>query len=79
MFEIDDSSDHDLQYNDQKNFDGEKLDPVSREEMEERVHKFQVAINWPAPYGIGDDIKGSGVLISKDLVLTCAHNFYFKT
>ena len=46
--------------------------------MGERLHKFQVAINCPIPIGKGDDMKGSGILISKDLVLTCAHNFYYK-
>ena len=46
--------------------------------MGERLHKFQVAINYPRPFDKGDDIKGSGILISKDLVLTCAHNFYYK-
>lgn len=46
--------------------------------MGERLHKFQVAINCPLPFGKGDDIKGSGILISKDLVLTCAHNFYYR-
>ena len=46
--------------------------------MGERLHKFQVAINSPIPIGKGDDIRGSGILISKDLVLTCAHNFYYR-
>lgn len=42
--------------------------------MAERLHKFQVAILWPHP--TGGYVKGSGILISKNLVLTCAHIFY---
>lgn len=44
--------------------------------MAERLHKFQVAILWPHPYLTGGYAKGSGILISKNLVLTCAHIFY---
>jgi len=40
------------------------------------LHRFQVAILWPHPYLKGDHVKGSVILISKDLVPTCAHIFY---
>ena len=40
------------------------------------LHKYQVVILWPNPELKGDYGKGSGILISKDIVLTCAHNFY---
>jgi len=50
----------------------------SGKEMEETLHKLQIAINWPRPFGQADDIKGSGVLKSKHLVLTCVYNFYFN-
>jgi len=45
---------------------------------EERLHNFLVAIIC-LPTSGSSEIKGSGVLISKDLVLTCAHNFYYGT
>ena len=41
--------------------------------MQERLHKFQTAIIWRDEYKVG---RGSGLLISQNLVLTCAHNFY---
>ena len=43
--------------------------------MSEKMHKNMVVINWKKEGAQG---KGSGVLISKNLVLTCAHNFYSK-
>jgi len=43
--------------------------------MKQRLHKFQVAIHCSFGYGFA---RGSGILISKDLVLTTAHNFFFE-
>lgn len=44
--------------------------------MVQNLHKNIVAIIWRNRYNrVG---RGSGVLISKDLVLTCAHNFYYE-
>ena len=43
--------------------------------MTETMHKNMVVINWKKEGAQG---KGSGVLISKNLVFTCAHNFYSK-
>lgn len=41
--------------------------------MEEKLHKNIVAI---IADGTNANSKGSGLLISRDLVLTCGHNFY---
>ena len=41
--------------------------------MSERIHKHICAINWRDEFNAG---KGSGIMISRDLVLTAANNFY---
>ena len=41
--------------------------------MNYRLHKFQTAIIRREK---GNDGRGSGILISPNLVLTCAHNFW---
>ena len=41
--------------------------------MSERIHKHICAINWRDEFKYG---KGSGIMISRDLVLTAANNFY---
>ena len=41
--------------------------------MSERIHKHICAINWRDEFKYG---KGSGIMISRDLVLTAADNFY---
>ena len=46
--------------------------------MDEKLHKYQVAIIWLHPLKVGFNVKGSGILISENLVLTCAHNFTTK-
>lgn len=43
--------------------------------MNERLHKNVVAIIWRYKFRIG---RGSGLLISQNLVLTSAHNFFFQ-
>ncbi len=45
--------------------------------MQHILHKWQVAIVWQSDPSIGP-ARGSGLLISKNLVLTVAHNFYDK-
>jgi V8-like Glu-specific endopeptidase len=42
--------------------------------MKEKLHKNIVAIIWRNNLGLVG--RGSGLLISPDLVLTCAHNLY---
>ena len=47
--------------------------------MTQKLHKNVVAIIWKQTKFHADTIgRGSGLLISKDLVLTSAHNFYNK-
>jgi V8-like Glu-specific endopeptidase len=47
--------------------------------MQHVLHKWQVAIVWKLDKSQGSKIgRGSGLLISKDLVLTAAHNFYYS-
>ena len=41
--------------------------------MSERIHKHICAINWIDQNLFG---RGSGIMISRDLVLTAANNFY---
>ena len=43
------------------------------------LHKWQVAIVWKLDKSQGNRVgRGSGLLISRDLVLTAAHNFYYE-
>ena len=43
------------------------------------MHKFIVAIVWRKTIGKALCIgRGSGVLVSPNLILTVAHNFYYK-
>ena len=52
---------------------------VKEKEMKERLHKFIVAIVWRGKnINIPPVGRGSGVLISPNLVLTVAHNFYHE-
>jgi len=47
--------------------------------MTEKLHKNVVAIIWKQKQAHFDQVgRGSGLLISKNLVLTSAHNFYYK-
>ena len=47
--------------------------------MSELLHKWQVAIVWKLDQYQGNKVgRGSGLLISSDLVLTAAHNFYYN-
>ena len=49
-----------------------------KEEMKEQIHRFMVAIVWRKRISNSPKIgRGSGILISQNLVLTVAHNFYF--
>ena len=41
--------------------------------MSERIHKHICAIIWRDKFRTG---RGSGIMISRDLVLTAANNFY---
>jgi hypothetical protein len=41
--------------------------------MKEIMHKNVAAIIWRTKLGCG---KGSGLLLSSNLILTCAHNFF---
>ena len=43
--------------------------------MSERIHKHICAINWRDQYLVG---RASGIMISRDLVLTAANSFYDK-
>jgi V8-like Glu-specific endopeptidase len=46
--------------------------------MSELLHKWQVAIVWKLDQHQGSKVgRGSGLLISSDLVLTAAHNLYY--
>ena len=55
--------------------DGLKLGEVSKKAMDEKLHRNIVYIFWKNhqfnQYG-----RGTGLLISSDLILTCAHNLY---
>jgi hypothetical protein len=42
--------------------------------MNEKLHKNIVAIIWRNNFGMVG--RGSGLLISPNLILTCAHNLY---
>ena len=46
--------------------------------MDQAIHKNIVAIVWIEPkyQSVG---RGSGLLISRNLVLTCSHNFFTKS
>ena len=47
--------------------------------MKDRLHKFQVALVWRQDKFQASAVgRGSGLLISRNLVLTVAHNFYNK-
>ena len=43
--------------------------------MSQRIHKHICAINWRDEFKYG---KGSGIMISRDLVLTTANSIYYK-
>ena len=49
------------------------LEKVSIKKMGNAIHKNNVALLWRSNHKVG---RGSGLLISRNLVLTCAHNFY---
>ena len=52
---------------------------VKEDEMKEQMHRFMVAIVWKKRiYNSPKVGRGSGILISPNLVLTVAHNFYFN-
>lgn len=54
----------------------QRLERVKREKHKTRLHKYTGAL-LANNEQFGDDIiKGSGILISPDLVLTCAHNVW---
>lgn len=54
-----------------------RLYKVTEEEMNSRLHKNVVALIWrQKKYNMDQIGRGSGLLISKNLVLTSAHNFY---
>ena len=43
------------------------------------MHKFMVAVVWrKTKYGVPAVGKGSGALISPNLILTVAHNFFYQ-
>ena len=44
--------------------------------MKSKLHKNIVAIIWRSNFSMVG--RGTGILISKNLVLTCAHNLYNK-
>jgi hypothetical protein len=47
--------------------------------MKNILHKWQVAIICPLDNFQGNQVnRGSGLLISRDLVLTAAHNFFYQ-
>lgn len=52
----------------------DKLYEVKQNEMNEKLHKNIVAIVWKNSFGLVG--RGSGLLVSPNLVLTCAHNLY---
>ena len=50
---------------------------VKKKEMRQRMHRFMVAIVWRrTKHGVPSVGRGSGVLISPNLILTVAHNFF---
>jgi hypothetical protein len=56
---------------------GDKLCKIEPNKMQDILHKWQVAIVWQSDKSEGNKLAtGSGLLISKNLVLTVAHNFY---
>ena len=60
-------------------FNNDKLCKVEYEYMNHVLHKWQVAIVWKLDNLQGNKVgRGSGLLISRDLVLTAAHNFYYE-
>ena len=55
--------------------DGEKLlRVVAQENMSKRLHRFTAAIIWKETGKIG---RGTGLLVSANLILTVAHNLYY--
>jgi V8-like Glu-specific endopeptidase len=58
--------------------DGQPLYEVKPEEHTARLHKYIGAILANNKTMGKSIIKGSGILISPDLVLTCAHNVWFE-
>ena len=59
-------------------FGTDVLYDVKEKEMKEQIHRFMVAIVWRKRISNSPKIgRGSGILISQNLVLTVAHNFYF--
>ena len=67
-----------VDYEDEGSMGGEPLYQVTPKEHTMRLHKYigaLLASNKNAP---GEIIMGSGVLISPDLVLTAAHNVWYR-
>ena len=59
-------------------FGTDVLYDVKEKEMKEQLHRFMVAIVWRKEiFNSPKTGRGSGILISPNLVLTVAHNFYF--
>ena len=51
---------------------------VTKKDMSNRLHKLHVAIVWRSPTS-NITGRGTGLMISRDLVLTTAHNFYHES
>ena len=43
--------------------------------MEQAIHKNIAVVLWMHKNVVG---RGSGLLISRNLILTCAHNFFYR-
>ena len=54
---------------------GDKLGEVSKKAMDEKLHRNIVYIVWKN-HQFNQIGRGTGLLISSDLILTCAHNLY---
>ena len=55
--------------------EGDKLGEVSKKAMDEKLHRNIVYIVW-RNHKFNQIGRGTGLLISSDLILTCAHNLY---
>ena len=52
------------------------MEEISPEQMTKLPHKLIGALTYNS---LQNQVQGSGILISPDLVLTCAHNLYDKS
>ena len=66
-------------YTDETMCGSDVLYEVKELEMKERLHKFMVAIVWKMKkYHVSLEGRGSGILISPNLILTVANNLFYQ-